>query len=94
MKRPHLQRRAKVAETDSEVEEIVPVKQVVEEAVPQEEEESEELESDEEEALEKPKFSKKLVDIEVIEGSAARLEVIVDDSTPHNPHEEVHDDHH
>ena len=24
----------------------------------------------------------------------AGLEIIVDDSTPHNPHEEVHDDHH
>ena len=78
MKRPHLQRRAKVTETDSEADEIVPVKQVDEEAIPQEEGESEELESDEEEALEKPKFSKKLVDVEVIEGSAARLDVVVD----------------
>ena len=74
-----MQRRAKVIETDSEVDDIVPVEEVVEEAEPQEE--SEELEADEDdedEELEKPKFSKKLVDVEVIEGSAARMEVVVD----------------
>ena len=42
------------------------------------EEESEEVESDEEEPLEKPTFSEKLVDVEVIEGSAARMQVVVD----------------
>ena len=82
LKRSQLQRRSNITETDSE--EIVPVKETVAESVPHgakeedEEEDDEEFETDEEEQLEKPKFTKKLVDIEVIEGSAARMEVVVD----------------
>ena len=82
LKRSQLQRRSNITETDSE--EIVPVNETVAESVPHgakeedEEEDDEEFETDEEEQLEKPKFTKKLVDIEVIEGSAARMEVVVD----------------
>ena len=69
-------------EADSEAEEIVPVELAADESVPRDavnsEEESEELESDEDEPLEKPTFSEKLVDVEVIEGSAARMQVAVD----------------
>ena len=60
----------------------MPVELAADESVPRDavnsEEENEELESDEEEPLEKPTFSEKLVDVEVIEGSAARMQVVVD----------------
>lgn len=89
-KRSHLQRRKQVTEGDSEVEEIVASKEDVQESTPtdgeedvadeerESEEGSEELDSEDDEAMEKPKFTRKLIDVEVIEGSAARMEVVVD----------------
>ena len=90
VKRSPLERRAQVFE--SEDSEIVPVEQALEESCPQEEEEGdeeEEFDDDEEEddeeegtededAILKPKFIKKLADVEVIEGSAAKMDVVVD----------------
>lgn len=86
LKRSHLRRHEKVVETYSDAEEAAAVKQTDDQSSPvaakeekvDEESESEEFESEEDEEPEKPKFTKKLVDVEVIEGSAARMEVVVD----------------
>ena len=62
-----------MTESDSEDEAVVPAVEEQQEAEPSEDEESED-----DDVPEQPQFIKKLEDVEIIEGSAAKMEVVVD----------------